>query len=147
MLTPALRDAEIALYDIDPERLEESYIMVTSLNKNINEGRATIKKAKYLGVGERRAALAGADFVVNAIQVGGYDPCTITDFENTQKIRPASDDSRHTWHRRNLQSARTIRHGRFCARYRGDVCPRALFPQLYKPDGYLDRLYASFHES
>ena len=32
MLTPALRDAEIAL-TIDPERLEESYIMVTSSTK------------------------------------------------------------------------------------------------------------------
>ena len=48
MLTPALRDFEFALYDIDPERLEESYIMITLLNKNINEGRATV--TKYLGV-------------------------------------------------------------------------------------------------
>lgn len=35
----------------------------------------------YLGVENRKEALRGADFVVNAIQVGGYDPCTITDFE------------------------------------------------------------------
>ena len=37
MLTPALRECDIALYDIDPERLEESYLMVTALNRNINE--------------------------------------------------------------------------------------------------------------
>ena len=79
MLTPALRDFEFALYDIDAERLEESYIMVNALNKNINEGRATV--TKYLGIPNRQDALRGADFVVNAIQVGGYDPCTITDFE------------------------------------------------------------------
>jgi alpha-galactosidase len=48
MLTEALRDFEFALYDIDAERLEESYIMVNALNKNINEGRAKI--TKYLGV-------------------------------------------------------------------------------------------------
>lgn len=39
MLTPALRECDIALYDIDPERLEESYLMVTALNRNINENR------------------------------------------------------------------------------------------------------------
>lgn len=36
MSTPALRECEIALYDIDGVRLEESYIMVTALNRNIN---------------------------------------------------------------------------------------------------------------
>ena len=51
MLTPALQNFEIALYDIDAERLEESYIMVDALNRNINESRAKIKK--YLGVENR----------------------------------------------------------------------------------------------
>lgn len=79
MLTPALRECDIALYDIDPERLEESYLMVTALNRNINENRASV--SKYLGIEERKDALRGADFVINAIQVGLYDPCTIIDFE------------------------------------------------------------------
>ena len=83
MLTPALRECEIALYDIDGERLEESYLMVTALNRNINENRASVKK--YLGVPERIDALRNADFVVNAIQVGLYDPCTIIDFEVPKK--------------------------------------------------------------
>jgi len=83
MLTPALRDFEIALYDINPERLEESFIMVSTLNKNINEGRAKIKK--YLGVENRKEALRGANFVVNSVQVGLYKPCTVTDFEIPKK--------------------------------------------------------------
>ena len=83
MLSPALRDFEISLYDIDEKRLNESYEMICALNRNINEGRA--KVSKYLGVPNRRDALRGADFVVNAIQVGGYDPCTITDFEIPKK--------------------------------------------------------------
>lgn len=83
MLSPALCEFEYALYDIDADRLEESYNMTTALNKNINGGRARI--TKYLGVPNRRDALRGADFVVNAIQVGGYDPCTITDFEIPKK--------------------------------------------------------------
>ena len=83
MLTPALRDFELSLYDIDAERLEESYIMIDALNKNINEGRAKI--TKHLGIPNRKEALRGADFVVNAIQVGGYEPCTVTDFEVPKK--------------------------------------------------------------
>lgn len=83
MLTPSVHDAEIALYDIDATRLEDSYIMLTALNKNINGGAATIKK--YLGVKSRREALRDARFVVNAIQFGGYEPCTVTDFEIPKK--------------------------------------------------------------
>ena len=83
MMCPTFHDAEIALYDIDGERLEESYLMVSAMNETVNEGRA--KVYKYLGVEERKNALRGADFVVNAIQVGLYDPCTIIDFEIPKK--------------------------------------------------------------
>ena len=83
MCTPALWDAEIALYDIDADRLEESKIILDAINANINENRATIKT--YLGVENRKDALRGANFVVNAIQVGGYEPCTVIDFEIPKK--------------------------------------------------------------
>lgn len=83
MLTPALRESEIALYDIDGERLEESWRMLQTINRNCNEGRA--KLGKYLGIPKRKEALKGADFVVNAIQVGLYEPCTVTDFEVPKK--------------------------------------------------------------
>ena len=77
------KDLEIALYDIDKERLEDSYNLILALNKKYNEGRAKI--GSYLGVENRKDALRGANFVVNAIQVGGYDPCTIIDFEIPKK--------------------------------------------------------------
>ena len=80
MLTPALRDAHIALYDIDPDRLNESYLMLKNINANCNEGRADIVAYK-----DAREAFRDADFIVNAIQVGLYDPCTITDFEVPKK--------------------------------------------------------------
>ena len=83
MLTDCFHDIEIALYDIDAQRLEESYLLITALNKNINENRATVKK--YLGIPERKEALRGANYVVNAIQVGGYEPCTVIDFEIPKK--------------------------------------------------------------
>lgn len=83
MMTEALSRSDIALYDIDRTRLRESKKMLDALNKSINGGRAKIKA--FLGVDNRKKALDGADFVVNAIQVGGYDPCTITDFEIPKK--------------------------------------------------------------
>src|SRR3989339_473817 len=64
MLAEPLRDAQIALYDIDGARLRESKMMLDNLNANINQGRARI--TAHLGVGERRAALRGANYVVNA---------------------------------------------------------------------------------
>ena len=82
MMTPALEESEIALYDIDPVRLEESALMLEAINRN-NGSKAHIDK--YLGVEARKDALRGASYVVNAIQVGGYDPCTITDFEIPKK--------------------------------------------------------------
>ena len=83
MLSPVLHDAHIALYDIDGKRLEESRRMLETLNRNINQSRATI--TAHLGVGQRRAALRGAHYVVNAIQVGGYKPSTVIDFEIPKK--------------------------------------------------------------
>jgi len=84
MCSPVLHNAEIALYDIDKERLFESKLMLDAINKNINEGRATIKT--YLGVENRKEALSDARFVVNAIQVGGYEPSTVIDFEIPKKF-------------------------------------------------------------
>lgn len=51
MCTPALRNADIALYDIDAKRLEDSEIILKAINRNINEEHATIRT--YLGVGKQ----------------------------------------------------------------------------------------------
>ena len=83
LLRPALQESEIALYDIDPGRLNESKLVMDSLNANINEGRATV--TAHLGVEQRKDALRNANYVINAIQVGGYEPCTVTDFEIPKK--------------------------------------------------------------
>jgi alpha-galactosidase len=83
MCSPALQDAHIALYDIDPTRLKESALMLNVLNRNINQGRAKI--TTHLGPAHRRTALKGAHYVVNAIQVGGYKPSTVIDFEIPKK--------------------------------------------------------------
>ena len=83
MCTEALRDSHFALYDIDGERLKESKALIDALNAGVNNGRA--KVTAHLGVRSRKAALRGAEFVVNAIQVGGYKPSTVIDFEVPKK--------------------------------------------------------------
>ncbi|CZQ98731.1 alpha-glucosidase/alpha-galactosidase [Trichococcus ilyis] len=80
MLTPSLQDAEIALYDIDEKRLKESELMLQTINKNSNQNRANIQSFS-----DRKEALKDANFVINAIQVGGYKPSTVIDFEIPKK--------------------------------------------------------------
>ncbi|MFT5239149.1 MAG: alpha-galactosidase [Candidatus Promineifilaceae bacterium] len=83
LCVPELQDFEIALYDIDAQRLKESRRMMTVINRNVAGGKAKI--TAHHGVKARRAALRGADFVVNAIQIGGYEPSTVIDFEIPKK--------------------------------------------------------------
>ncbi|WP_170574216.1 alpha-glucosidase/alpha-galactosidase [Ruegeria atlantica] len=75
LLTPALADSHFALMDIDPKRLAESEAVARSMIRSVGTG-ATLSTHT-----DRRAALEGADFVITAFQVGGYEPCTVTDFE------------------------------------------------------------------
>ena len=82
MCSDALKDSTFALYDINGDRLQESYTILEAMRQT-KGGFGRIEC--YCGVDQRKEALRGADFVVNAIQVGGYDPCTIIDFEIPKK--------------------------------------------------------------
>lgn len=141
MCTPALRDSEIALYDIDAKRLEDSEIILSAINQNVNEGRAQIKS--YLGVENRKEALRGADFVVNAIQVGGYEPCTVIDFEIPKKygLRQTIADTLGIGG--IMRGLRTIPVMEEFARDMEEVCPDALFMNYTNPmsilTGYMQR--------
>ena len=141
MCTPVLRDAEIALYDIDAKRLEESEIILRAINKNVNEGRAQI--ATYLGVENRKAALKDADFVVNAIQVGGYEPCTVTDFEIPKKYGLLQTIGDTLGIGGIMRGLRTIPVMEDFARDMEEVCPNTLFLNYTNPmailTGYMQR--------
>ena len=141
MCTPALREAEIALYDIDKQRLEDSEIILKAINKNVNESRAKI--TTYLGVENRKDALRGANFVVNAIQVGLYDPCTITDFEIPKKygLRQTIADTLGIGG--IMRGLRTIPVLEDFAHDMQEVCPDAWFLNYTNPmailTGYMTR--------
>jgi alpha-galactosidase len=72
---PELQGASIALMDIDPERLRDTEMV----SRRVAEQAGA--KPSISATTDRRAALDGADYVVNMIQVGGYRPGTVTDFE------------------------------------------------------------------
>jgi len=130
MLTPALEDSAIALYDIDGERLEESRAMLEAINRN-NGSKARIET--YLGIPARKDALSGADYVVNAIQVGLYEPCTVTDFEVPKKygLRQTIGDTLGIGG--IFRSLRTIPVMLDFARDMEEVCPDAWFLNYTNP--------------
>ena len=131
MCTESLRECEIALYDIDAERLGESAHILGVLNRNVNENRAVIKT--YLGVENRKEALRGAKFVVNAIQIGGYEPCTVIDFEIPKKygLRQTIADTLGIGG--IMRALRTIPVMEDFARDMEEVCPDALFLNYTNP--------------
>ena len=141
MCTPALANAEIALYDIAADRLEDSQIILSAINQNVNQGRAVIKT--YLGVEQRKEALKDADFVVNAIQVGGYDPCTIIDFEIPEKYGLKQTIADTMGIGGIMRALRTIPVMADFARDMEEVCPDAWFLNYTNPmamlTGYMQR--------
>lgn len=141
LLTEAIRECEIALYDIDKNRLDESYIVVESINKKYNSGKAKVKK--YLGAEERKEALRGAKFVVNAIAVGGYEPCTVIDFEIPRKYGLLQTIGDTLGIGGIFRGLRTIHVMTDFARDMEEVCPDALFLNYTNPmailTGYMQR--------
>ena len=140
MLSPVLEESEIALYDIDPVRLDDSKRMLEAINKN-NGGKATIHA--YLGVENRKDALRGANYVVNAIQVGLYEPCTVTDFEVPKKygLRQTIADTLGSGG--IFRALRTIPVLQDFVRDMEEVCPDARFLNYTNPmamlTGYMQR--------
>ena len=122
LCTEALRDATFALYDIDGQRLKESETILEAMRR-AKGGHGRIEC--YLGPQQRREALRGADFVVNAIQVGGYEPCTVIDFEIPKKygLRQTIADTLGIGG--IMRALRTIPVMEDFARDMADVCPDA----------------------
>lgn len=135
-----LKGSSIALYDIDKQRLEESKKILDAINNALGN---TIHINTYLGREDRKEALRNADFVINAIQVGGYDPCTITDFEIPKKygLRQTIADTMGIGG--IMRGLRTIPVLEEIIADMEAVCPKALFLNYTNPmgiiTGYLQR--------
>lgn len=140
MCTEALRDSVFALYDIDGERLTQSKTILEAMRNTLG-GYGKIEC--YLGVENRKEALRNADFVVDAIQVGLYDPCTIIDFEVPKKygLRQTIGDTLGIGG--IMRALRTIPVLQDFADDMEEVCPDALFLNYTNPmamlSGYMQR--------
>lgn len=135
ILTPEIENLEIALHDIDQVRLKDSKMMLENLAANVGR---KVEIEAYL---DRREALDGAKYIVNAIQVGGYDPCTITDFEIPKKygLRQTIADTLGIGG--IFRALRTIPVLEDFAKDIEEICPDALFINYSNPmamlTGYL----------
>ncbi|WP_340023527.1 alpha-glucosidase/alpha-galactosidase [Paenibacillus sp. FSL K6-1096] len=138
MATPALQGFELALFDIDLQRLNDSASMLQNLKRSSG---STCTVTTYT---DRKEALRGAKYVVNAIQVGGYDPCTITDFEVPKKYglrQTIADTVGIGGIFRNLRTIPVMLD--FAADIR-EVCPDALFLNYTNPMAVLTNVMNTY---
>ncbi len=140
MCSDALKDSVFALYDIDGDRLKESRTILEAM-RNTMGGHGKIEC--YLGIEQRKEALRGANFVVNAIQIGGYDPCTIIDFEIPKKFGLRQTIADTLGIGGIMRALRTIPVMDDFAKDMAEVCPDALFLNYTNPmamlTGYMQR--------
>ena len=140
MSSEALRGCEIALYDVNAQRLKESEKIISA----INNGKGGYSKiVSFAGTDNLEKALCGAAFVVNAVQVGGYDPATIADFEIPKKygLRQTIGDTLGIGG--IMRALRTIPVMEQFARAMEKVCPQAWFLNYSNPmsilSGFMQR--------
>jgi len=113
---PALRDVEIALHDIDADRLETAEVIARHV-AGIHG--ASPRITAHL---ERRAALDGSDFVLNMAQIGGHD-ATLRDFEIPARygLRQTIGDTLGVGG--IFRTLRTAEHMLALGREMADLCP------------------------
>ncbi|MDJ0823228.1 MAG: alpha-glucosidase/alpha-galactosidase [Paracoccaceae bacterium] len=124
---PALEGATFALMDIDAQRLEESALVAGKLIAS--SGRhATVETTM-----DQRRALAGADFVVTAFQIGGYKPSTVIDFDIPRQygLRQTIADTLGVGG--IMRGLRTVPHLWRVAADMAELCPDALLLQYVNP--------------
>ena len=142
MLSSELNDFDIALLDINAERLQESYQIICALR---DKYKPSVRVQKYLATdtAQTEEAFRNASYVVNAVQVGGYEPCTVDDFEIPKKygLRQTIGDTLGIGG--IFRALRTIPVLKAYTDVMERVCPNAYFLNYTNPmsilSGYLQR--------
>lgn len=124
---PEFTDCTFALMDIDPKRLETSVHVAHTVNEFLGT------HAKIEATIDRREALKGANYVICMIQVGGYKPATVTDFEIPRKygLRQTIGDTLGIGG--IMRGLRTIPVLLDIAKDMEELCPDALFLNYVNP--------------
>lgn len=126
--TPTDHDYVISLFDIDPERLITSEIVARRICEALHLNRVRIEATL-----NRREALKDADFVILMMQVGGYKPATVTDFDIPKQygLRQTIADTLGIGG--IFRGLRTIPVLDTICRDMQEVCPDALLMQYVNP--------------
>lgn len=125
---PELADSEIALFDIDEERLSTSEIMSRRIGSTLG-----LHNLRISATTDRRAALKGADFVILMMQIGGYKPATVIDFEIPKKFGVRQTIADTLGIGGIFRALRTIPVVLDIARDMAELCPDALMMNYVNP--------------
>jgi len=128
LLTPELAgDTQIALHDIDEDRLLTSEIVTKRIAEKLGLNTLVFSST------DRRKVLAGTDYVIFMMQVGGYKPSTVIDFEIPKKygLRQTIADTLGVGG--IMRALRTIPVIRDILRDMEEVCPSAILLNYVNP--------------
>jgi alpha-galactosidase len=123
---PEFRDATLAYHDIDPDRLD----VATALARKV--AGALGANPTIQATLDRRAALAGADFIINMVQIGGFDS-TLVDFEIPRKYGLNFTIADTTGPGGLFRALRTYPFLTALCRDMEEVCPRAVLLNYSNP--------------
>ena len=118
---------EIALMDIEEERVRTSETVTRRIIEALGAG------ARVEATLDRRAALDGADYVFTLLQVGGYRPATVTDFELPKRFGLRQTIGDTVGIGGIMRGLRTIPVLLDICRDMEEVCPDALLLQYVNP--------------
>ena len=127
MFINEFKKMDIALVDIDEKRLKISHDLLNIVASKLN---ASPNIKSYT---DRKAALKGSDFVQTTIQVGGYKPSTIIDFEIPNKFGLKQTIADTLGIGGIMRGLRTVPILLEIAKDIIDICPNALWLQYVNP--------------
>src|SRR5215217_2866578 len=123
---PEFRDATFSYMDVDADRLEVGANLCRKVGKTLGAN------PKIEATQDRRAALAGADFVINMVQIGGFDS-TLVDFEIPRKYGLNFTIADTTGPGGLFRALRTYPMLTAMCRAMEEICPRAILLNYSNP--------------
>ena len=123
----ALKGAHFSLMDIDEQRLLESEMVFNKLVSSLNV------QATCSVYTDQKEALREADFVVVAFQIGGFEPCTVTDFEIPKKFGLRQTIADTIGIGGIMRGLRTVPHLWKICEDMLELCPNAIMLQYVNP--------------
>ena len=123
----ALKGVHFSLMDINEQRLLESEMVFKKLVSSLEV------QATYSLHTDQKEALREANFVVVAFQIGGFEPCTVTDFEIPKKYGLRQTIADTVGIGGIMRGLRTVPHLWKICEDMLELCPNAIMLQYVNP--------------